>query len=83
MRPTHVTPTTTTLNTESNSMIFTTNNTHNCYPTATNVSSNLNSMTLTNHETHNRHPTAMPTMNNALYSPNPLSTPTSDCEAQP
>jgi hypothetical protein len=43
----------------------------------------MNSTSLTDNETDNSHPTAMDTMDNSLYSLNPLSTPTPDCKAVP
>jgi hypothetical protein len=43
----------------------------------------LNSTPSTDNETYNNHPSTMCTMDTSLYSPNPLSTPTPDCEAVP
>ena len=52
-------------------------------PAATTPTTNMNSTSLTDNETDNSHQTAMDTMDNSLYSLNPLSTPTPDCEAVP
>ena len=45
------------------------------------INTNMNSTSYTDNEPNNSHPTAMDTMDTSLYSPNPLSTPTPDCEA--
>jgi hypothetical protein len=64
-------------------MPLTTHDIHTCHPAATNLSSSRNSTPFTNHETYNSHPTAMCPLDSTLYTPNPLSTPTSDCQAVP
>ena len=56
---------------------------HNCHSTATDLTSNLHSTPSTDNATNNSHPSAMCTMDTSLYSLNPLSTPTPDCEAVP
>jgi hypothetical protein len=43
----------------------------------------LHSTPSTDNATNNSHPSAMCTMDTSLYSLNPLSTPTPDCEAVP
>ena len=73
----------TTTNSIPNSTTPTINDIHNCHPTATALITNLNSTPSTDNETYNNHPSTMCTMDTSLYSPNPLSTPTPDCEAVP
>jgi hypothetical protein len=76
-------PTATNLNSSRNNTPFTNHETHNSHPTATNLSPNLNSTSSTNYETHNSHPTATRPLESTIYTPHPLSTPTSDCQAVP
>ena len=77
----HCHPTATDLTTNINNTTLPSHATKNSQSST--IDTNMNSMSYSDNEPNNNHPTAMNTVDTPLYSPNPLSTPISDCEAVP